>query len=604
MEPIESVMAMAHERATEQRVLTRVCNRIEIIVMLLLIFSCALLHPQTNKPPQKTSNRIQPTFKLPVDVIPVAITVTDHDGNAVTDLKQSEFKIYEDGRPQQIQTFALESFKPVRPQSLTAEETAEKTAKKPESAQVSTPTRPRMISILIDDIANSSLTDFFSNLVTVLEKYVEQDLGPFDQVALLSTSGRVQFPLISDRETLLEEIRSLYGKLDLFGFKRSDCPQLTDLQALNIEQTGKPDEVMIQETIACARLNPSDPFVHEIAKSMALTAGRTQNQQANYRRRALLNNLRQHLRSLRHFQAQKQLVLFSEGFVIGDAGNRDLQLQSQIQDVVDQALLSGVVLNTVDLRGLFNPSFIPPSDRPTVSVTTAAAKPTALADDALAKEDPLRQIANETRGIFYHNSNDLYDGLQKILNRDAIYYVLTYAIPSRKFDGQYHKIKVEISRPGMKLDYRSGYYTRQEEMTFESRKKEDLLDGLRAPGNLNEIPLELGYNYSQEDDSHYEVSFLVNVTLQRVRFIDEDSRHKNLISLVVVAFDENDHFIDGLEKSVDFRLTDSSYAGIRSDGLAACLQLRLTMGRYKIRAVVREGVEGKLGSLTRSIEIP
>src|SRR5262245_2204862 len=51
------------------------------------------------------------TFKVPVDVVVVNAVVTDKQGNPVKDLKVDEFKVYEDGQPQRIHTFALESYK-------------------------------------------------------------------------------------------------------------------------------------------------------------------------------------------------------------------------------------------------------------------------------------------------------------------------------------------------------------------------------------------------------------------------------------------------------------------------------------------------------------
>ena len=72
---------MAPAMTREQAVSVKIRNRTKIIVVLLLILPSALLQPQTNKSTQRTSDKTQLTFKLPVDVIPVAVTVTDHDGN-------------------------------------------------------------------------------------------------------------------------------------------------------------------------------------------------------------------------------------------------------------------------------------------------------------------------------------------------------------------------------------------------------------------------------------------------------------------------------------------------------------------------------------------
>jgi hypothetical protein len=224
-------------------------------------------------------------------------------------------------------------------------------------------------------------------------------------------------------------------------------------------------------------------------------------------------------------------------------------------------------------------------------------------DNIRAQHSPLIQMANETGGLF-SQGNDMYKPLRTAAIRRSFYYVLTYAMPPRKADGVYNHIKLEVTRPGLQLSYRKGYYTPKEELTVQSEKKEDIIDALNAPGNMNEIPMILSYNYSQEDDSTYAVSFITNVNIHGLQFIQEDDRRKNQISLVLAAFDGADHYISGLEKAIDFQLLESSYAGLRERGLSSRVELKLPMGLYKIKAVVRENVQGKMGSIAKSVEIP
>src|SRR5919106_1212270 len=48
----------------------------------------------------------QPTFKVSVNVVDVDVTVRDAAGNFVTGLAAEDFEVFEDGRPQTIQTFS------------------------------------------------------------------------------------------------------------------------------------------------------------------------------------------------------------------------------------------------------------------------------------------------------------------------------------------------------------------------------------------------------------------------------------------------------------------------------------------------------------------
>ena len=561
-------------------------------LLLLLLLPLCPAHTQDKKSGQKETKPEQApfAFKVPVDVIIVNATATDAKGKPVLDLTADDFKIFEDGKPQPIHTFTLETYKAIQPLVRSGPEPA------PATTQDDAPSfsQPRLFSLVIDDV--TSAREYLYATVEAAKKFVEQDLGPADQVAVVAASGRVQHPFTDDKQLLMAELGAFHEKADASSVFRSTCPILTDLQAQRIAHEvndGISMEVAVQETIACAHLENFPLAAPNIVRSTAIN----QFQEAAYRNRALLRNLRQYIRSLRHFEARKSLILFSDGFLFEE-------ITYELQDVVDQALRSGVVLNTVDIRGLYvttiaasdNLAFVPP--------WLIGQKQSLLSADASAQEEPLSQLAHDTGGLFYRNSNDLHAGLKAISDREAHSYVLTYASPAQKADGRYHKIKLEVSRPGLQLSYRKGYYAPKEQMTSERRSKEDILEALNAPGNVNEIPVRFSYNSYQVDDSRYEVELVAQVDIRRMTFVEEESRRRNLISLVVVAFDESDRYVDGLQKDVSFNLSASSYSELLSRGLASKVTIRVPPGRYKIRTVVRESVQGKMGSLSKGVEVP
>jgi len=47
------------------------------------------------------------TFKAQANIVVLNATVTDKDGNPVTDLTAKDFKVYDDGKPQKIDTFCF-----------------------------------------------------------------------------------------------------------------------------------------------------------------------------------------------------------------------------------------------------------------------------------------------------------------------------------------------------------------------------------------------------------------------------------------------------------------------------------------------------------------
>jgi VWFA-related protein len=534
-----------------------------LLTMLLLFVFLSPSFSESKKAKRELIPEDQSTFKVPVNVVVVNATVTDKDGHPVRDLTANDFKVYDDGIPQQIQTFALESLD--SPDSDSSRST--------DSLQGQAPGNPKLISIVIDDLTLYSSSDLV-RIVDAVKSFIEKDVAAGVQVAILSGSRSVRFPFSGDREMLLGEANSIMSKLNLnlifhHGF--------WDREAWSIAH--------------------DEPGYSDLPVFLRVQAKR-QNDEAEYRTHSLLYTIRQHLRALRHFEGTKEVVIFSDGFL----SLKGTPAAYELQEIINLALHSGIILNAVGTRGVPTPSLIAQ-----MLGSNADSIPTTMmmnyTADTIDQESSLAQIASDTGGQF-HSGNDMHKGIRESVRRQIFYYILTYSLPPHEADGSYRKITLDLARSGLKVAYRKGYYAPKEELTFENTKREDLIDALGGPGNMKEIPITLAYNYFQEDESTYAVSFVTNVDIRKLRFPEEEGRRKNQLSFVLVAFDENDHYISGIEKLTEFRLLESNYTNLLKRGLTSRVEFKLPIGRYKIKAVVREDIHGKMGSIAKSVEIP
>ena len=271
-----------------------VLGRFGIPLGLLLLFFCPFLFPESKKEKKETVLKSQSTFRVPVNVVVVNATVTDKAGNPVTDLTANDFRVYDDGKPQAIQTFALESYGPAESEEAKVPERPSKRGAIERNA-----TRPRMISILIDDLTMMSGVEF-PRMIEAVKEFVKKDMGPMDQVAILSASGRVQFPFSDDKQQLLAGLSAALEKLNFSTTARSTCPQLTDLEAWRISD-GVHDlqahnfQALIEETIDCLNLDRNAPSTPKTAENFLRSAASGQNQVVEYGTRNLLYTFRQHL---------------------------------------------------------------------------------------------------------------------------------------------------------------------------------------------------------------------------------------------------------------------------------------------------------------------
>lgn len=167
------------------------------------------------------------TFKSGVTLIQVPVTVRDHDGREVSNLTKDDFQLFDNGKRQEIVSFALEN-----PGTQAA---AIRSLPAPESpaAQPATATAvdvpARFIAYFFDDLG-------MSNIIEIREAALKQidALEPGDRAAVFTTSsckGLVDFT--NDKQRLRQAVERLQpGAIPLCRVAQTQKLQLELLKAI------------------------------------------------------------------------------------------------------------------------------------------------------------------------------------------------------------------------------------------------------------------------------------------------------------------------------------------------------------------------------------
>jgi VWFA-related protein len=188
------------------------------------------------------------------------------------------------------------------------------------------------------------------------------------------------------------------------------------------------------------------------------------------------------VRYLRGQPGRKALVLASEGFSLPTQLGRVPALRLEVdgflgtsstieeafQKLGDLATRSSVVIHALDPRGLTTIG-IGAQDR--VEPPNAAAYNAELGRrrQALRQDEwSLQRLPAETGGLAITNSNDVLDGLRRIVADLAGYYLVGYEPEGATFGGRrdqpdFRKLTVKVRRPGLKVRTRRGFYAVSDE---------------------------------------------------------------------------------------------------------------------------------------------
>jgi VWFA-related protein len=392
-------------------------------------------HAQQAQAPPPPST---PQFRAGINFVRVDVIVSDKNGVNVADLKQSDFEVTEDGKPQ-----AIENFKFIKldggatpdpdgpPREIRTDDDEEKEAARDDV---------RLFAIFLDDYHVRKENSL--RVRAPLEQFIQTQLGPSDMIGLMYPLESV----FSVRMTRSQD-RVVRGIEKFLGRKYDYTP----LNEIEQQYTYYPAETQEQ-----------------IRVRVSLSA---------------IRGLIVHMGTLK--EGRKQLIIVSEGFsntlpagiqatgampgsgapggngVVDPTGSAGLSrsqadfvatvdMEMLLRDVYDEANKNNVSLYTVDPRGLAVSEF-DVSDGGGIS---------SGADRRMlnATMDTLRTLAVETDGRAIVNRNDLLGGMKQIVRDVSAYYLLGYNSTQAPTDGKFHEIKVRVKRPGVQVRSRKGYW--------------------------------------------------------------------------------------------------------------------------------------------------
>jgi VWFA-related protein len=306
----------------------------------------------------------------------------------------------------------------------------------------------------------------------------------------------------------------------------------------------------------------------------------------------LAENLKALAEALRGIEGPKHLVLLSQGFdvtlmevrvggsEVGSGGGG--WLLREMNDMVAELRRSGWVIHGADLGGIAD--------------TEAAAF-------ASQTKGSLFFMADETGGVLVQNANDLAVGLEDVLERTSVTYLLTFQVAELPEDGVFHPIRVELvdGPRGAQVVHRAGYHAPRPEserppLERLTRAAASILAGDEVGG----LPAALRATVLGYVRGSARVPVLVEIP---GRGLLEQRRSGDLpAELFVYAFDGGGAVADFFARMITLDPGQTA-AGAEPAGVKLVGELDLAPGRYEIRALVRSG-SGLEAVRSVTLEVP
>ncbi len=550
---------------------------------------------------------VQAPFRVEVqrNMVLVRVIVRDANGHPVPRLRKEDFRLFDNGKPQEIDQFAVES--PGHPSVLAPpapDEEKEPDEEAAPAAVAANATARNFQALYFDDLQMT-----FEDIVharDAAERYLAATLTPADRAGIFTASGQGNLDFTDDRSKLHEALLKLRPR-PMILTDTNACPDIGEYQAYLIVQMRDPSATAIatQEIIQCNCQSDNSAALQMCATQATNMVDGEATRMLNRwetQSEAVLRGLGQVVRRTALLPGQHSVIFLSPGFLFYD-------LESQIAAIADRALRSGVVINALDARGVY--AIIPGGDASQEGIVIPnrpdlmGMKIRIVQDGISQAEEVLQDLAADTGGQFFHNNNDLDQGFRQVGTLSDVYYVLAFSPRNLKYDGRFHKLKVSLANPGgLTLQARRGYFAPKASEDAAAKAKEEVQQAIYSQDEMKELPVEVHTQFFRINEAEARLAVLTHLDLRTVHFRQEQDRHLNNLTFVTILFDRDGKYVMGKEKRVEFRLRDATFARLTQSGITLKVEFDLKPGTYLVRQVVRDSEAGQLSGLNRTVEIP
>jgi VWFA-related protein len=524
----------------------------------------------------------RPTFSITSNVVIVNVTVLDKNGNPIETLKKDDFQLFEDGKPQTLQSVDLQKLQLNKLPPLTPADSlppAEEEKPKPYN-----PDREKAAAKL-----------------SMLSKYQDRRLV----VLLFDFSSMEPAEQIRSRESAIKFLKTQMTSSDsvaimVFGDALKTVQDFTAdrdllINTLNKFRIGDSSENASMADEGSDSQDASGSFVADETEFNIFNSD------------LKLAALEDAARRLAQYPEKKALVYFSSGIQKNGVDN-----QSQLLATVNTAVRSNVAFYPIDARGLT--AQVPSGDATTTgsgfgNQQFSGSAQRTQRDNLNNQQETLYTLAADTGGKALLDSNDLTEGIRQVQQDFTSYYVLAYVSSNQAQDGRYRRIQVKLAPKDMtlkaKVEYRQGYYA---PTTFAKMRDVDkeaqLSQALLSDNPVTDLPLAIEVDYFRIEKDKYFTPISVKIPGSSLAFKNKGAKAATELDFIAQVFDARNRPAATVQDTIPIKVTQTVAGVVEQKSIEYDTGVTLTPGKYRLRFVARENGEGKIGTFEEKFSIP
>ena len=511
------------------------------------------------------------------NLVLVDVRVTSK-GKLVTDLTAKDFRVFEDGTPQTLTSFSLENVEKLAQASTTnGPPPTIDLDKLPPNVPPATVLQDHRLTLLFFDVSSMQPDDVM-RATKAATTFVQTRLTPADLVAVVTytSSLRVVQNFTNDRNALTKAVNGV-----LVGEESSNLAANGNVGAAGATDASG-QEVVTQDV--------SDAFTPDETEFNIFNTDE---------KLAAIESLAEMLRGV---PGRKSVIHFSSGITSTGIENQD-----QLLATVSAANQSNVSLYTMDTRGLMA---LPPggdasSASPSGTAVYSGSAVSSQISSMHSSRETLASLAQDTGGRTFYDTNDFGEAFQEVQSENSSYYMLGYSPTNVRSDGRFRKIRVEVIRPGVKVQARPGYFAPKNFGQFTREDKEaQLQQAIDLDQPFLDLPFVVDASYFLRPDNTYYVVLAAKIPGSAVQLLQKSKMHETEFDFIWRATNPAGKPAGVLRDTLPVKVSGESYDTLLAGNFLYEGSLVLPPGKYQLKVLVRENQSGKMGTFDEPLDLP
>jgi VWFA-related protein len=207
---------------------------------------------------------------------------------------------------------------------------------------------------------------------------------------------------------------------------------------------------------------------------------------------------------------------------------------------------------------------------------------------ASTNQQILAALAEGTGGFTIFNTNDLLGGLQRIGKEQSEFYILGY-VPNDTPEGSCHTLKVKLNRGGTNVRSRSGYCNVRTANTLEGKPVEKQLESRAAAAQAGSIHGGMQAPYFYTSANVARVNLAMEIPADAVHFNKEKGKYNANLNVLGIAYRADGSVGARFSDTVNLNLEKDEWKQFTQNPYRYENQFDASPGTYKLTVVLSAG---------------